>query len=951
MSLVAPFALDLSKERVLRANLPLPLDEPGTAWFLTAGRAQVFALDATEDAGAGRRYPLVIAQAGSLVLPPAVDSPLGLLLVGLDESTTAVPVPVSELERSAASDPAPIAALVEDWLDSLVAAVDEMQPDGAIAARPGERLELEAGAQIWPESGTVWVPGDGLAFGVSGRPIPAGVLLPVPPQLWLVALEPAAFVPVSGAEALRRPEAWAGVQVLVHGALTRMHAQLETEGEQVVERLEHRVRREGELLESAFTGLRNVLGRRNARQLEPADGDALLAALDAFADALGVERAAPPGAGEAVVDPVEPVARASGLRLRRVTLPERWWRQDLGPLLGSLAEDGRPVALLPTRRGGYRLVDPIAGSSDRVRGPLAARVAPAATMLYRPLPDGPLGLRDALRFLRAGARADLWRLLGLGLASGVLSLVVPLVTNTIFGDVVPNLRRGELWWLTVLVGSLAVAAFGLGITQQLVSLRLEGRAAGELQAAVWDRILDLPLTFFRRFSAGQLTVRANSVDRIHSLATSSVAAAALALPVGVFSMGVAFYLQPRLALFALVPIVVVCATIALLVRYQLARGREAPDTLFGIGLELVQAIGKLRVADAERRALVRWVHAFQEDKRAFYVGQQGFVLATSVTAAVPAVATLVVVAGAATLPRGSITPATFIAFNAALLQALAAFTGLTAVGAFLASSRLLYEDASDVLEEPRERAAVRSTSGELRGQLDVAHVTLRYAPDEPLVLDGVSFSVAPGEFVAIVGPSGAGKSSLLRVLLGFERLDLGTVRYDGHPLDSLDLASLRRQIGVVTQSARLMPGDVLTNILGARPLTVADAWEAARLAGIEDDIRALPLGMHTKVTDGASFSGGQRQGILIARAVAGRPRILLFDEATSALDNRTQAEIAAAVERMRATRVVIAHRLSTVRRADRILVLQGGRLVQEGPFDELIAADGPFRELAERQLA
>jgi ATP-binding cassette subfamily C protein len=256
-----------------------------------------------------------------------------------------------------------------------------------------------------------------------------------------------------------------------------------------------------------------------------------------------------------------------------------------------------------------------------------------------------------------------------------------------------------------------------------------------------------------------------------------------------------------------------------------------------------------------------------------------------------------------------------------------------------------------VLEATRETDAVRVDPGELRGQLDVAHVSLRYEEDSPLVLDDVTLAVEPGEFVAVVGPSGSGKSTLKRVLLGFEKPEDGTVRLDGEDIETLDPRAVRRQMGVVLQTAGLLPGDVFTNIVGARDLTMDDAWEAVRVAGLEDEIKAMPMQMHTFIAEGAmTISGGQRQRLLIARAVAGRPRVLLFDEATSALDNRTQAEVSAAISRLRATRIVIAHRLSTVRHADRIVVLVGGRIVQSGTFDELMAERGPFQDLARRQL-
>jgi ATP-binding cassette subfamily C protein len=467
-------------------------------------------------------------------------------------------------------------------------------------------------------------------------------------------------------------------------------------------------------------------------------------------------------------------------------------------------------------------------------------------------------------------------------------------------------------------------------------------------------VLDLPLPFFRRFSAGGLAMRVMGIEQIRSLANAAVATAALAVPLGLANLALAFVLQWRLALFGSIVIVAIAVALVALVRYQVGRQQQVQTSnqeLFGTALELVDAVGKLRVADAERRGFVQWARRFGAMKRSFYDAQLGFVALTAGTAAATALGTVMLFVGAATLGVGAVDGATFIAFNGAFLQALTAVVGLSTVATFAAQAVPIYDNVRPVLEATRETDAVRGDPGELRGQIDVAHLSLRYDADAPLVLDDVTLSVSPGEFVALVGPSGSGKSTLMRVLLGFERPEVGSVRLDGQDIESMDLRAVRRQIGVVLQSAGLLPGDIFTNIVGTRELTMEDAWEAVRVAGLEADIKALPMGMHTFVAEGAStFSGGQRQRLLIARAVAGRPRILLFDEATSALDNRTQTEVSNAIGRLRATRIVIAHRLSTVRHADRIIVLAGGRVVQEGTFDALMGTPGPFRDLAHRQL-
>lgn len=264
----------------------------------------------------------------------------------------------------------------------------------------------------------------------------------------------------------------------------------------------------------------------------------------------------------------------------------------------------------------------------------------------------------------------------------------------------------------------------------------------------------------------------------------------------------------------------------------------------------------------------------------------------------------------------------------------------------------LYERARPILQTPPEVDPAKTVPGDLSGEVELSHVSFRYQADGPLVLDDVSVQVRPGEFIAFVGPSGAGKSTIIRLLLGFETPAAGSIYYDRDDLDGLDRQALRRQIGVVLQDGKLMPGDVFSNIVGSAPLTLEDAWDAAQLAGLEDDIHDMPMGMQTVIGEGGgTLSGGQRQRLMIARAVVSRPRILLLDEATSALDNRTQAAVSRSLERLKATRIVVAHRLSTIRNADCIYVLDGGHIVQRGSYADLIQQPGMFADLAKRQLA
>jgi len=722
--------------------------------------------------------------------------------------------------------------------------------------------------------------------------------------------------------------------------------------------LQRRGERERDLRVNAYTGLGALLGAKRTRELAAArHEDPLLAAIELVVGTLGssVVVAPTPASGQSEPERIEAIARASGMRACNARLTASWWREDCGPILGRRRDDGRPVALLPRRPGVYDLVQADAGVRVRVDAELAATLSEQATLFYRPLPDGRLTARQVLRYVLAGAvRGDIGRLCAFSLAAAVLSLAAPLATKFIFSTIVPTQERGNLVWITVLLAAVALAGMTFAIAQELSLLRLDGRVTGGLQAALWDRLLDLPTDFFRRFSPGDLTMRVMGIDEIGKAATTAVATAVVAVPVGAANLVLAFVLSPLLGLFASAAIVVTLVAVIALVRFQTVRERrrqEAQRHLFQAALEIVEAIGKLRVANATDRAFVRWAERLGAVKRAFFEAQVGFVRLTALLSAATAFATALMFVGAATIGPHGISAATFLAFNAAFLQALAAATGLSAVGTFLALAVPFFDNAAPILSTERETSSEGGEAVAVKGAIELSHVSMRYGENEPLVLSDVSLKVDPGELVAIVGPSGSGKSSIMRVLLGFEIPEVGSVQFDGHDLGVLDVRGLRRQMGVVMQTSGLLTGDILMNIVGARDLTVDDAWDAARIAGVERYIRGLPMGMYTVVGEGASsFSGGQRQRLLIARAVAGRPKILLFDEATSALDNQTQAEVADAIANLRATRIVIAHRLSTVRRADRIIVIDAGQVVQSGSFEALMAVDGPFKELASRQL-
>jgi ATP-binding cassette subfamily C protein len=501
----------------------------------------------------------------------------------------------------------------------------------------------------------------------------------------------------------------------------------------------------------------------------------------------------------------------------------------------------------------------------------------------------------------------------------------------------------------------AVAGGIFQVMRSLAVLRLGGKVDGTVQAAVWDRLLALPVTFFRRYTVGDLANRALGINTIRDLLTGNVLTLALAAVFSFFSFVLLFYYSWLLALFAtglvLVLLVMTAGLVWLQLRHQRAildlQGRIA-SLLFG----LIHGIGKLRVAGAEPRAYARWAERFAEQRRRTLAAQRAANAQNAFNAVYGVLTSLGIFAVVGFTSQQSMPMGQFLAFNAAFGQFLSAALSAVSIfsGALVAVP--IYERLRPILETVPEVDESKAEPGELAGEIELNHVSFRYHEEAPLILDDISIRASPGEFIALVGPSGAGKSTCLRLILGFEKPTAGSIYFDGQDVAGLAVQSVRRQIGVVLQTGRPMAGSIFSNIVGSANLGIDDAWEAARAAGLEDDIKAMPMGMHTVVSEGAeTFSGGQKQRILIARAIVHRPRIILFDEATSALDNRTQEIVSRSLERLKATRIVIAHRLSTIQNADRIYLIDGGRVVEEGAYQDLLHRGGPFSRLAERQIA
>jgi ATP-binding cassette subfamily C protein len=520
--------------------------------------------------------------------------------------------------------------------------------------------------------------------------------------------------------------------------------------------------------------------------------------------------------------------------------------------------------------------------------------------------------------------------------------------------VIPTGDRTQLVAIGLFLFAVAAATALFQIVRSIAVLRVEGRLDATIQSALWDRVLALPVPFFRDYSAGDLGNRAMGFTQMRLVLTGPVLTVLLTAVFSSFNLVLLFIYSVPLALLALL-IIAIAMTITGTLGYLSVRHQrvltEIEGQISGLVLQIINGISKFRVAGAEDRAFGIWGERFAAQRRVAYRSRQlqNYILVFNSAYAI--LAGLGIFAVYAATGGASLSVGQFIAFNTAFTTLLLIGLQLTGVLVVILGVVPLYERMKPILNALPEVDNSKVSPGILSGDIEVSHITFRYAKDGPTILDDVSIAVRPGEMVALVGPSGSGKSSLLRLLMGFEQPESGAVYYNGQDLASLNVEEVRRQIGTVIQSGKVMTGPILTNIVGSSLLTIDDAWEAARMAGLDGDIKRMPMGMHTVVNEeGGTFSGGQRQRLLIARAVAHRPRILFFDEATSALDNATQEIVSKSLEELNTTRVIIAHRLSTIVNADRIYVMQSGRVVQTGTYSELLQKPGLFAELARRQI-
>ena len=657
---------------------------------------------------------------------------------------------------------------------------------------------------------------------------------------------------------------------------------------------------------------------------------------------------------DSITDPMERVnwaTRPTGIMRRAVRLEGEWWTDATGAYLATTL-DNTPVALVPRSSHGYAYVDPTTHKKIRITRANAARFKPEALCFYRPLPQRELSIRDVGVFMtRSLDASDYMHMIASAIVSTLIGALPAIASRLLFARIIPSGMPSLILPIAALLVGMTLSQALIRVTTSVITQRLTTKLQVQMEAATYARVMLLPPTFFRQYAAGDLARRVSSMTQLVNTLSSYAFGVGLSGILSLIYIAQILAYAPSLAVPALLTTILEMGASILVALHTMRYSRdemEASAKLSGVTPSILHGIQKIKLAGAESRAFAHWARFYADVSEATYKRPALLLAGPKLIPIINAIGT-VAIYGIAVTSRVSIP--NYMAFNTAFGAVSGAITAIASVATSVATMRPLLELIEPIMKAVPETLSNREQVDSITGSIEVSNLSFGYDEKGPLVINDLSMRIRAGEYVAIVGKTGCGKSTLMRLLLGFEKPMRGAIYYDGKDISEVDIRSLRRHIGVVLQSGSLFAGDLLMNITVASPnATLEDAWRAAEMAGIADDIRRMPMGMQTIVSEGGGgISGGQKQRILIARAVCGKPKMLMLDEATSALDNVTQRHVSDALEHLNCTRIVIAHRLSTIRHANRIIMLDGGKIAESGTYDDLMAANGVFAELVKRQ--
>lgn len=648
---------------------------------------------------------------------------------------------------------------------------------------------------------------------------------------------------------------------------------------------------------------------------------------------------------------ISAIAQDSGAFARKITLPWHWWNSDSGSML--VFSDTGELKVAIRKLNHYELLDPASGATEIVLENTASNLKSTAFIFYPLLPSGKITGKSFLEFALHRRGRELRAFLIVSILISLLNIALPLAFSTLIGNVIPSANRSLLVQLTCGLIIIGLIIFLLTIFRNRVLVRFESKIDLRMQPAYFNRLLMLPAKFFLNFTAGDLAERAMSMSSIRNAISGpfiSIAFCGFVLLSNLFLM---LFYSLTLTTYALAAIIIYLIVLTLLYRKDIKNGKlhlKKKSALTGRIFQFTNGITKIRSAGKSLFIIRNWSEHYAAERTYNHRSLQITGNISIVNQLFPWLSLLLIYI--ATVPiLSSISPATFIGFVTAFGIVTVQIAIITASFTSLLKASLIFERMRPILEEEGEPEPVVSEQVTLDGKIEFNQVSYRYSADSPLILNDISFKINAGQYVAFVGESGSGKSTIFRILLGFQEPISGSVYFDDLDLKQLNKKTIRRQMGVILQNSTLLNGSIYENLAGQSTAGNDAVWEALTLVGMDKEIAKLPMKLHTILSDaGEGFSGGERQRLLVARALLNKPQLLLFDEATSALDNLSQKIITNALHQINATKIVIAHRLETIMGADHIFFIGNGNILQQGAPSVLLYEPGPFQEFAERQL-
>ncbi len=718
------------------------------------------------------------------------------------------------------------------------------------------------------------------------------------------------------------------------------------------EQIRDRKQNDDDVFAEAFANMASaVMGKRIGAALND-DRTAAKSAIDEILKFYHVKSREVPESISDINEQLEYLMRPYGIMRRTVKLEDGWYRDAIGAMLGVLSDGKKVVALIPTGLFGYSYLDFETGKRKRINKKNSRLFEEEAIAFYKPFPLKKLSIPSLAGYIARTLSVSDFIMIALStLALSLVGMISPLITKLLFDRVLLSGSIRLLLSLAFFSVCVSVSTLLISAVKNMILARIETKLSISVDAATMMRVMSLPADFFKQYSSGELSSRASQVGSLCKLLASTVLSTGLTSVFSLIYISQIFVYAPALVVPALIIILItvlfsVCSS---LVQMKISTHQmELSGKESGMTYSLITGIQKIKLSGAEKRAFARWGNLYAKSAALSYNPPAFIKLNSVIGLAISLAGTLIMYSMAV---KSGISVADYYAFDTAYGMVSGAFSSLCTIALAAAQIKPILTMVKPFFDTVPEISDGKQVLTRLSGGIELNNVSFRYDENMPLILDDLSLKIRPGQYVAIVGKTGCGKSTLMRLLLGFEHPQKGAIYYDGKDLERIDLRSLRRRIGVVMQNGKLFQGDIYSNIVISAPwISQEDAWEAAELAGIADDIRKMPMGMNTVISEGSGgISGGQRQRLMIARAIAPKPKVLMLDEATSALDNITQKKVSDALSSLKCTRIVIAHRLSTIKQCDRIIVLDKGKIVEDGKYEELILKNGFFAELVARQ--